>query len=221
MTQHPDRQERLNSETESGVPRMTDEELALQAAAGSHSSFETLVFRYGSRLFLFLRSRIPTVQDAEDLAQETFIKAYNNIHRYDSQWKFSTWLYTIASRSAIGFYRTHGRKSAVFVETTEASANYDSPDPSVANNPHDSLQQTEDQEALWRTARSLKPEQYEALWLRYAEELPVRDIATVMGKSLIHTRVLLHRGRLTLTKLCGKPELAAQTAFAPVSVNGE
>jgi hypothetical protein len=60
-----------------------DEELAARAAAGSRSAFEELVTRYGVRLLHFLRSRAGPSEDVEDLVQETFLKAYRNIGRYD------------------------------------------------------------------------------------------------------------------------------------------
>lgn len=167
---------------------LSDEELAADARAGSRSSFEELVHRYSLRLFHFLRPRIGTDQDTEDLVQETFLKVYRNIHRYDSDYKFSTWLYTAAVRLAIGFYR---KKRA------------DQPTPESAGtwaDPQDTLIREQESRNLWNTAKTLRPDLYQALWLRYMEDLPLNEIAGVMKKSRVHVRVLLHRARLQLGK---------------------
>ena len=101
-----------NEETEvnraTAVP--TDEELAARAAEGSRTAFEELVSRYSPRLFHFLRSRSGAGEDVEDLVQETFLKAYRNIGRYDPSRRFSTWLYTIAFRLAISRHRSQGAR---------------------------------------------------------------------------------------------------------------
>ena len=83
----------------------TDEELALEAQAGSRRCFEELTARYSSKLYHFLRPKISNVSDVEDIIQETFYKLYKNIFRYDPKWKFSTWLFTIATRLAYSHFR--------------------------------------------------------------------------------------------------------------------
>ena len=88
------------------VKQLSDEKLASKVATGSRSSFEELVSRYSSRLFYFLRHRFKTDQDIEDLIQETFLKAFRNIDRFNPERKFSTGLYTIAIRQAISRFRS-------------------------------------------------------------------------------------------------------------------
>src|SRR5512136_2067694 len=83
----------------------TDEELAREARAGSRRSFEELATRYKRRLFVFLRPRLVSDQDAEDMVQETFLKLYRNIGGYDTDRRFSTWIYTSATRLAIDAFR--------------------------------------------------------------------------------------------------------------------
>jgi RNA polymerase sigma-70 factor (ECF subfamily) len=176
----------------------SDEQLALETRAGSTRAFELLVRRYTSRLFQFLRHRLPTDQDAEDITQDAFMKAYQNIDRYDSQWKFSTWIYTIASRLAISHYRSN-KKSARDISLTDSSQpiHVTAPDPG----PQDSLMHSRETQNLWRVAATLKPAQYQVLWLRYGEDMKIKDIAEVMNKSQLHVRVLLHRARLKLSGL--------------------
>lgn len=166
---------------------LSDEEIASQAAAGSHDSFEELVFRYSARLCCFLRHKTQTDQDIEDLAQETFFKAFRNIDSFDPKQKFSTWLYTIAIRQAISRYRS-ARLKKPFVPKNPAL------------DPQEAFIQKEQSQNLWYQAKTLQQKEYEALWLRYAEDMSVKDIAKVLKKKPITVRVLLHRARLNLAK---------------------
>jgi RNA polymerase sigma-70 factor (ECF subfamily) len=165
----------------------SDEELAAQAQAGLRAPFEELVRRYSRRLYLFLRPRVGSDPDTEDLVQDTFLKAFSNIGRYDDTYRFSTWIYTMASRLVIGYYRRNRRPTwSVFP-------------PSGVPDPLDALVREEDSRNLWTTAEGLGPDQFQALWLRYMEDMALKEIAAVLKKSQVHIRVLLHRARTQLS----------------------
>ena len=172
----------------STVKRLSDEELASKTAEGSRSLFEELVSRYSLRLFYFLRHRTETDQDIEDLVQETFLKAFKSIDRFDPEWKFSTWLYTIASREAISRHRSN--KKMTFNPAFESSI------PA----PEEIVIRKQESQNIWELASTLPAKEYEALWLRYAEDMPIKDIARVTKKSPITVRVLLYRARLNLAE---------------------
>src|SRR6185503_19422644 len=91
------RQSALSDERETHTP----EELALQARSGSMASFEKLVARFQYTLRNYLAKRTGSSEDAEDLAQETFLRAWRHIGSYDQRWRFSTWLFSIASNRAV------------------------------------------------------------------------------------------------------------------------
>jgi len=165
-----------------------DEELAEKAAAGSRASFENLMSRYAPRLFHFLKQRTVSDQDTEDLIQETFLKAFRNIDKYNSEWRFSTWLYTIATRSAISLYRSKKPEKLTFTPKDTAS------------DPQKKILQKEQSQNIWNAAKALKHTEYEALWLFYAEEMTVKEIGKIMKKKPVSVRVLLHRARLHLAK---------------------
>jgi RNA polymerase sigma-70 factor (ECF subfamily) len=171
------------------------EELAAKARGGCMRSFEQLVELYKGRLSGYLMQFVHNRHDAEDLAQETFVKAWRSIARYDSKYSFSTWLYTIGKNSAISFHRSKRRNDPLEeVEETLAV-------PETAIGGGDGAQQ------LWAAARKLKPKMYEVLWLKYAEEFEVAEIARVMNTNVIHVKVLLHRARNELgRRLQGREE---------------
>ncbi|MFZ2055499.1 MAG: sigma-70 family RNA polymerase sigma factor [Candidatus Aminicenantales bacterium] len=188
----------------------TDEELAAQTAAGSRAAFEELVSRYSPRLFYFLRSRSESDEDIEDLMQETFLRVFRHIDRYDPKWKFSTWLYTLAVRLAISRHRA--KKTNTLPLDPELPEN---PSPG----PQENLIQKEEARArqnIWNLARTLNPGEYRALWLRYAEDLSVKEIAKTMNKTQLGVRALLHRSRL---KLGQKLRSASPSAALPEAVS--
>ena len=188
-----------------------DEELAARAAAGSRAAFEELVSKYSPRLFFFLRRRCESEADIEDLIQEAFLRAFRSLDRYDPRWKFSTWLYTMAVRLAVSRHRSRRNDPLPLdAETAETRS----------PGPQEALILKEEAKAganIWKLARALKPSEYEALWLRYAEEMPVKDIARTMKKSQVGIRALLHRSRLKLGKLLRSPSHSAELAkMSPV-----
>ena len=167
---------------------LSAEELARRAQLGCRESFAELVERYGLRLFKFLRYKTNNLQDAEDLVQESFARAYQNIHKYRNSWKFSTWLFTIATRLAY----SHFRRSRSFqtVGRIESSA----PEPGQM------IVEKETQQSLWALARGLSMNQYQALWLKYGQDMSIKEIATVLRKSQVNVKVLLYRARINLAK---------------------
>jgi len=191
----------------------TDEELAREARAGSRRSFEELARRYKRRLFVYLRPRLGSDQDAEDMVQETFLKLFRNIRNYNPAFRFSTWLYTSAGRLAISSFR--GRR---FVgERMRGEARDVSPDPA------ERMAEDAASDNLWDAARTLGGNQFRALWLRYGEDMTVDEIARALGKSRLSVRVLLHRARMNLAKrLSPAPgrAKAAETAAAGETTPG-
>ncbi|MBN1940003.1 MAG: sigma-70 family RNA polymerase sigma factor [Candidatus Aminicenantes bacterium] len=172
----------------------TDEDLAREARAGSSRSFEELALRYRRRLFAYFRPRMGSDQDAEDLVQETLLKLYRNIGRYDATYHFSTWAYTAAGRLAISRYRkkTTGEAGLKSLAAEEGCVRTEEARDGASSS------------RLWSLAGTLQPSQFRALWLRYAEEMTVDEIAVSMGKSRLAVRLLLHRARTNLMKREGE-----------------
>jgi RNA polymerase sigma-70 factor (ECF subfamily) len=142
------------------------------------------------RLIRFLEGRMRSRWvEPEEIAQEAFLKAWARIANYDQRFRFSTWLYTIAWRTALDSDKrsrpTTLRIVCPLMDTQPSAERCVAAKEQVQN--------------LWQMAESvLKPAQYEALWLRYAEDMSVGEIALVLSKSTISVRVLLHRARSKL-----------------------
>ncbi len=155
------------------------------AKTGSVEAFTDLVRAYRDRLLRFLVTRCATYADAEDALQDTFINAFRYIHSYDPRWRFSTWLYRIAIRNAQRI------RSGQFVEFDDIGDEKD--DPLLQ-----CIAQSES-ENLWAVARrSLNDDVFVAMWLRYAEDMSVNDVAKALHRSASWTKVNLMRARRVL-----------------------
>lgn len=157
----------------------------MAAQAGSVGAFTDLVRSYRERLLRFLMTRCANFADAEDALQDTLISAFRYIRTYDSRWRFSTWLYRIAIRNAA---------KARTVEVL--------PPGDLCDEESDPLLQCmadSETENLWISARRLLSEEvFAAMWLRYAEDMSINDIAAALDRSASWTKVNLMRGRRVL-----------------------
>jgi len=167
----------------------SDEHLARRAQQGCTESFEELVRRYQVRLLHFLRHRGARA-DAEDLLQETFVRAFTHLGRYRHRWRFGTWLFTIARRLSINHHRQlRPPADGTALEAMRSPV----PDPSQV------AAEAEQRTLLWdAAAAALSEEEYTALWMFYVEEMPVREIAALVGRSWVAAKTMLFRARKKL-----------------------
>lgn len=164
----------------------SDEELAVQAQAGCAASFDALVRRFQTPLLQFLRRR-GNPADAEDLLQEAMVRAYVNLHQYRPRWRFATWMFTIARRVSINYYR-RARPVADDERVHCAACDRAGPAETVAAD--------ESRQRLWDVAqRVLSEEEQTALWLHYVEELTLRDVGLVLGRSWGSVKTMVFRAR--------------------------
>lgn len=170
-----------------------DESLAQRAQKGCRDSFEELVRRHQVSLLHFLRQRTITHADAEDLTQDTFIRAYLKLPSYDNSWRFSTWLFTIARRLSINHNRSSQRDQP-YEDLDEVCASEPSPIQILA--------EQEQRAAIWEIVRShLSEIQGTALWLYYVQNLRIREIAHVIERSPVVVKIALFRARRKLLPL--------------------
>lgn len=167
------------------VQRYADE-LANEPAA-----FDALFQHFHPRLVRFLSKRLNgTSVDPDDVAQETMVKAWTKRDQFDPRYQFSTWVYTIAQRTAADHLRKQTRD--------EYSDRLDNVAQTI-DSPEQSLVSSEATETVWTTAeRILSTRQYSVLWLRYGEEMTIKEVAKTLSMTSVSIRVLLHRARAAL-----------------------
>jgi RNA polymerase sigma-70 factor (ECF subfamily) len=168
----------------------SDEQLVQSARQGSPEAFTALVRRYRDGLLRFLVVRCGSHADAEDALQDALVNAWRYLASYDARWRFSTWLYRIAIRSA-----ARERRRAVPGGYEPAEAVPDDTDPLADNIDREA------RENLWRTARRvLSGDACAAMWLHYVEDLPLAEVAAALDRSRSWTKVTLMRSRRRLKK---------------------
>ena len=178
----------------------SDEALVRQSQAGSLAAFEELVYRYEHRIYAFVLQSCRNRADALEVTQDAFVKAFQAINQFDGEHAFAGWLFTIARRKCIDHHR-----AAPPVPAEEV------PELPHGDDPARLLSEREERENLWRLARQHLPEiQFQALWLKYVEDMAIAEIARVLRKTQTHVKVLLFRARQTLAR-----EIAGLPADAP------
>ncbi|MEY2878744.1 MAG: hypothetical protein RLZZ15_1124 [Verrucomicrobiota bacterium] len=171
-------------------PAVSADEAALvrAAAAGDTRAFGELVRAHQGRVFNFLRQMLRHQQDAEDLAQQTFLKAHRNLARFDHNRPIVNWLLTIARNTALNHFRDQKKWDEIPADAASA-------EPSPARQ----AEQREQTENLWARARAiLGPREYEVMWLRFAEEMSTRETAATVGLTETHVKVIIFRARQAL-----------------------
>lgn len=147
---------------------MTDDELIERIRDGDEKSAEELIQRYYAAILRYCRWHCTDDAQAEDLTQETFLRAFKSLARYSKRDKFKSWLYTIANHLCID----EGRKMTWHALSDEL------PGECTA------FSKLEDRDEIDRLLRKLSPEQREAVILRFGEQLSFAEIAKVMDCTL-------------------------------------
>jgi len=164
-----------------------DQQLAREAQQGSVAGFEEIVRRYQVPLLHFLRNRTRSTADAEDLLQDTFLRAYENLHRYRPSYRFSTWLFTIAHRIGLNAQRKRRLPAAPDGVESLSDGRYE---------PEAAAIEKEQRGRLWDlAATTLSDPKMTALWLHYVEQMPIAEIAKVLNRSRVATKTMLFRAR--------------------------
>lgn len=163
--------------------------LVRRAQGGEVEAFTGLLERFETRVFHFVLRMLRNAHDAEDVTQDTFVKAWRHLASFRPENQFSTWLLTIARRTALNHLRAR-RPTEALTEQAEP----------VTESPRDTATSREHAESVWQLARRLKPDQYEVLWLCYGEGFAVKEIARIMNTNSIRVRVLLHRARKRMSE---------------------
>lgn len=161
-------------------------------------AFEDLVRRYQHRIYALCRRLTGAHQSADDLAQETFIKAYLALARFDAQWPLYPWLRKIAVNSGLNYLKTRGRERPI-----EDGPLGDRRAPAAApgDDPEERLEQAEFRARLDRAVESLPADQKSVFILRFHESLSYEEISRTLDLPLGTVMSRLNRARRKLKDL--------------------
>ena len=164
---------------------------------GDNSGLRDLIEEYRLPLQMFILSIVKSNEMAEESAIETFVKLASKKPRYTGKASFKTWLFRIGRNTAVDMLRKEKKTNTVSIEDINESV-------SVQPSPEDIYIKEERSRQLISSMKKLKSEYYTVLWLRYFEDMQVKEIAPVIKKSEGNTKVLLSRAREALKNQLGK-----------------
>jgi len=175
--------------------------LARLARKGDHRAFAELVELYKDKLYHLARRMLSQRQEAEDIVQETFLRVYNHLDRYDENQKFSTWIYRIATNLCIDRLRRRRQVYSLDAESSE----HEGLDgyamlPSDDRTPESELLLSETQRILHDAIETLPAKYKSVIVLRYLQDLSLQEISEVLDMPVTTVKTRVHRGREFLRK---------------------
>jgi RNA polymerase sigma-70 factor (ECF subfamily) len=172
-----------------------EQSLVRRAQAQDRDAFAELYEAYFDKIYRYIVLKIGDRTEAEDMTQQVFLKALKSLSTY--KWKdvpFSAWLYRIAHNQVVDHFRKSSRQQSC--ELTEAITP-DDPD----ENPQHQTELKVDIEQLVQATRHLTKAQQEVIALRFSSDLPVTEVARIMGKSEGAVKALQHSAVVALRKI--------------------
>jgi RNA polymerase sigma-70 factor (ECF subfamily) len=182
--------------------RDPDIRLMLRVRADEPGAFEELVQAYQHRLLAVMRHLVGSADEAEDLAQEVFLRVYRSRKKYRPRSKFSTWLFTIANNLALNALRTKQRKPVVRLNVNDSGPLGPRPAEQLVRDsgerPSGELRHAELVGVIQQALSGLNERQRLAVVLNKFEDMNYAEIAEVMGLTVQAVKSLLSRARANL-----------------------
>ncbi len=178
----------------------SDQDIVALARAGEEAAYRELIRRYERPLFSLLYRMVRDRELAEDLAQETFVKALNAIESYRPEYKFSSWIFKIANNAAID----HLRRRELDTLSLEGSPHAETPEAVQATalqigdrqeSPLDEVEARELGGQIEQAIARLRPEYRSCILLRHVEGRAYEEIAEILNLPLGTVKTYIHRAR--------------------------
>ena len=167
-----------------------EKELVINAKQGDRNSFEKLILKYSKGLYGFVFNMLGQTQATQDVVQETFFKAFSNLHSFNMSKGFSTWLYTIAKNSALNYIKAN--KKYTFSDIEEKASDSSNPEVVFINN--------EASKDLVKAIDNLSEKHRILIYLKYINKLSYEEISKTLDipKSIVESRLYTARKRLSI-----------------------
>jgi len=185
------------------IVTLADGELVKTAIAGREASFEELVRRYQRPIAAYVYRMVGDYDAALDLTQEVFIKVYNSLARYRSEFKFSTWIYKIAHNAAIDHLRRYAVREQAVTSGFDTERR-DTPVEGRRLSPEQESERKERRSEVEMVVEMLPRAYRELIVLRHSHDLSYDEIAEVTGLPLGTVKNRLFRAREAMRDLLVK-----------------
>lgn len=189
-----------------------EQQIIIRAQEGDHEAFRELVDQFKRPMFKFALELTGDRDEADDLSQQTFIKAYKGLHRYKAQSKIISWLYRIMVNNHIDNRRKQDVRGG-WNQAATRSDDHQSAEPFVAtaaeHNPESATDAEHMKTAIDRAINALAPKQRSVFIMRHYHDLPLKEIAGILNVSTGTVKSQLFRAlqRLQRELAVFKPEL--------------
>lgn len=171
----------------------SDEECAALVQKGDHEAYATLVHRFDPKLMRYGRKFLSEKDDIEDIVQDVFVSAYQNIKGFDVSQRFSPWIYRIAHNAFVNRLRKQKRSSFPSLDFDTFLAHHVAPEPLQSER-----EQAEMRELVERGLSKLDPKYKEVLILYYLEEMSYKEIADILQVPTGTVGIRIKRGKEAL-----------------------
>ncbi|MBN1663707.1 MAG: sigma-70 family RNA polymerase sigma factor [Deltaproteobacteria bacterium] len=179
------------------MDQKTTAQIIARVLDGDRQAYALLVEEYQAAVYHLALRMTGNSEDAGDLAQETFVRAFRNLHRCDPDKKFFTWLYTIG----LNVLRNHLRKRKKAAAHDETAGGHLNRTAEGSENPEQLLIRGEDAAVLNACLRKLPVDLREAVVLRFYQDLSFEDVAAISGASVSAVKMRVYRGLERLKQL--------------------
>ena len=162
---------------------------------GEHAVYAVLVDKYKNMAYSIALKVLRNEEDAQDVAQEGFIKAYQQLHQFAGKAKFSTWLYTIVYRTALSKTKELRIKTFSITEKIQANFTDDYSTPQLSR-----MQADDEQRSVKLAVSKLPATEALLVMLYYINENSIREIQQITGLSMANIKIKLFRARKKLER---------------------
>ena len=173
---------------------IADIDVISQVLKGDHNAYATLVNRYNNFVFTIVLRYVKGREDAEEVAQDVFIKAYKSLSSFKGDSKFSTWLYTVTTTTCITFLR----KKKLEVQSLDNEKVSEAAGEIAGDMSANQIEQKSKVNMVNEAIKMLSPDDAQVIMLFYKGEQTLEEMAKILNKEPNTVKVQLHRARTRL-----------------------
>mgnify|MGYP001574541654 FL=1 len=180
------------------MENFTDSQLISLYIEGNHKAFDGLINRYAQSLYSFIFNLNNNTEEAKDIVQETFIKAWKNIKKFDHNKNFKTWLYTIGKRTAIDSFRKRKDINFSALDNIETDIDFEQTIADETLLANEIFEQGENIEIVKQALNKISIEDKMIVLLHNGEEMTFEEIAEILDKPMNTIKSSYRRSLITL-----------------------
>ncbi|MDE1924679.1 MAG: RNA polymerase sigma factor [Patescibacteria group bacterium] len=181
------------------LPSLTDEQIVLLIQGGDKEKYGLLMTRYDKKLSRYGRKFLSEKENIEDIVQDVFISAFQNINNFDTSLKFSSWIYRIAHNAFVNGLKRQQRSAVLGLDLDTFVSHMTYEDPAVEERDHEIMKKMIDQ-----GLEKLTPKCREVIILHYLEGLSYKEISDILQIPTGTVAVRVLRGKDALRKIYKK-----------------